>query len=134
MVSDEKKQFHILPLDQPIVSLDCKDAFNCLLEKEKLYAHYLSRASWVGGLITFLQTSPESGPLFVLLHKVFKSQEPEQLKKAALEAGIKEDEITAFLVYGCFVFANSGNYKVYIFIKIIIIHFYIFITQILKCI
>jgi hypothetical protein len=45
----------VLPNDQPVVSLDCEEAFNALTNQEKLYAHYLSQAAWAGGLIVFVQ-------------------------------------------------------------------------------
>lgn len=107
----DKKQY-TLTNDQPIVCLEVESAFNGLTPKEKLYAHYISKASWHGGLITLLQTSPESGPIFVLLHKLFSSQKPEELKETALKAGFTEDEIKSVLVYTCGVLSNAGNYKV----------------------
>jgi dipeptidyl-peptidase-3 len=112
MSSELDKSQYVLPLDQPIVSLEVASAFNGLTDKEKLYSHYISQASWTGGLITFLQTSPESGPIFVLLHKVFSSQNLKDLKNAAIKAGLTEDEVKAFLIYTCGVFSNAGNYKV----------------------
>jgi len=46
---------YVLPNDQPVVSLDCEEAFNALTDQEKLYAHHLSQAAWTGGLIVFVQ-------------------------------------------------------------------------------
>lgn len=107
----DKSQF-VLPLDQPIAVLDVKSAFTGLTDKEKLYSHYISEACWTGSLITFLQTSPESGPIFVLLHKLLTTQNPQEFTSVAIKAGFTEDEVKAFLVYACGVFANAGNYKV----------------------
>lgn len=112
MSSEVDKSQHILPLDQPIVTLEVASAFKGLTDAEKRYAHHISEASWIGGLITFLQTSPESGPIFVLLHKLFSNCKPQDFKSAALKAGFTEDEVKAFLIYTCGVFSNAGNYKV----------------------
>lgn len=46
---------YILPLDQPVVNLDCSEAFNGLTDQEKLYTYYLSQAAWYGGLIVNVQ-------------------------------------------------------------------------------
>ncbi len=48
---------YILPLDQPVVNLDCSEAFNGLTDQEKLYTYYLSQASWYGGLIVNVQVN-----------------------------------------------------------------------------
>lgn len=102
---------YVLPQDQPIVFLDAKAAFEGLSRSEKLYAHHLSKASWLGGLVTFLQTSVESAKLFVIFHKLFSSQNPPAFKTAALEAGFAEQEVQALLVYVSGVLCNAGNYK-----------------------
>ena len=69
--------------DTPIGKLECKVAFENLSENEKLYAHYLSRASFEGGLIVLLQTSPESVPIFLLLQALFGGQSIQELKETS---------------------------------------------------
>lgn len=112
MNSEIDKKQYILPNEQPIICLEAQKAFDNLTQKEKLYAHHISKASWHGGLITLLQTSPESAPIFVLLHKLFHTQNPEDFKAIALKSNFSEDEIKALFVYACGVFSNAGNYKV----------------------
>jgi hypothetical protein len=111
----------ILPNDQPVVELDCSTAFKGLTAREKLYAHYLSQASWNGGLIVLVQvgvtvkhcvcltcrwpplngfsmfqTSPESPLVFVLLRKLFSAQPVSELKKSALgDQAVTVDEFQA---------------------------------------
>lgn len=116
MNSEIDKKQYILPNEQPIICLEVQKAFDNLTPKEKLYAHHISKASWHGGLITLLQTSPESAPIFVLFHKLFCAQNPEDFKAAALKSKFSEDEVKALFVYVCGVFSNSGNYKVFIFL------------------
>ncbi|XP_066244886.1 dipeptidyl peptidase 3 [Euwallacea similis] len=105
------KSQYVLPMDQPFVQLQIESAFQRLSDQEKLYAHYISKASWAGGLITFLQTSPESGPLFVLLHKLFSRQSPQEFSDNAIKAGFSEEEVKALYIYAGGVFGNAGNYK-----------------------
>ncbi|MBN3292462.1 DPP3 peptidase, partial [Polypterus senegalus] len=102
---------YILPNDVGISPLDCAEAFPLLSPKEKLYAHYLSRASWYGGLIVLLQTSPESPTIYVLLQRLFRKQPPSVLESVASAAGLSPEEYQAFLVYAAGIYSNMGNYK-----------------------
>ncbi|XP_030638508.1 dipeptidyl peptidase 3 [Chanos chanos] len=102
---------YYLPNDIGISALDCGEAFKLLSPKEKLYAHYLSRAAWYGGLVVLLQTSPESANIYVLLQRMFRKQPPAQLESVATAAGLSPEEYQAFLVYAAGLYANMGNYK-----------------------
>jgi len=79
----------VISPDTPVSKLECKVAFENLTDKEKLYAHYLSRASFEGGLIVLLQTSPESVPIFLLLQALFSGQPLQELKTVS---SCNEDE------------------------------------------
>ncbi|XP_035289426.1 dipeptidyl peptidase 3 isoform X3 [Anguilla anguilla] len=102
---------YYLPNDIGISPLDCAEAFRQLTPKEQLYAHYLSRAAWYGGLVVLQQTSPESASIYVLLQKLFRRQPPAQLEGVATAAGLSPEEYQAFLVYAAGLYANMGNYK-----------------------
>ncbi|XP_057215981.1 dipeptidyl peptidase 3 [Triplophysa rosa] len=102
---------YYLPNDIGISALDCREAFKLLSPKEQLYAHYLSRASWYGGLVVLIQTSPESANIYVLLQKIFRNQAPAQLEAVATAAGLSAEEYQAFLVFAAGLYANMGNYK-----------------------
>uniref|UniRef100_A0A8C7Z5A5 Dipeptidyl peptidase 3 n=1 Tax=Oryzias sinensis TaxID=183150 RepID=A0A8C7Z5A5_9TELE len=83
---------YYLPNDIGISALDCREAFRLLSPQEKMYAHYLSRASWYGGLVVLLQTSPESANIFVLLQRIFRKETPEELEKVAATVGLSSEE------------------------------------------
>uniref|UniRef100_A0A8L0DU80 Dipeptidyl peptidase 3 n=1 Tax=Oncorhynchus mykiss TaxID=8022 RepID=A0A8L0DU80_ONCMY len=83
---------YYLPNDVGISALDCTEAFRLLSPREQLYAHYLSRSAWYGGLAVLLQTSPESASIFVLLQRLFRKQPPAQLGNVATAAGLSPEE------------------------------------------
>lgn len=104
---------YTLPNNQPVVYLECTSAFNALTAKEKLYAHYLSQASWNGSLITFIQTSPESPLLFALLHKVFLAEPIDSLKASALAAGVSEDEFIVRIFFNHTTFISTQLFSTF---------------------
>lgn len=102
----------VYPNDTPFVKLACDVAFESLTEREKCYAHYLCRASWYGGLIVLFQTSKESPLIFLLLERLFRSQDLDSLRALATEqCNFDEEDFKALLVYAAAFYANMGNYK-----------------------
>lgn len=91
--------------------LAIEDLFNGLTQREKLYAHYLTRAVWHGSRIILRQTSPEGPGIldFILeLHKACGGQ----WEKLLDQSGIKPEELDAFLEFAGQFLASLGNYFV----------------------
>jgi len=101
----------VFPEDQPVVKLDAATAFSQLSTSEQLYSHYLSQASWWGGLVVLLQTSQESADIFRLVQSINTAQDVASMRSAVLAAGLTEQEVTAYLVYCAGFYGNMGNYK-----------------------
>eukprot|EP00127_Corallochytrium_limacisporum_P000695 Clim_evm14s23 gene=Clim_evmTU14s23 len=100
-----------IPNDVPVSLLDCEAAFKDLTDKEKAYAHYISEASWAGGLIVLLQTSPEAPGIFLLLQALFHGDDIAALDAVCTSAGLTEDETNAIYTYAASFYSNTGNYK-----------------------
>ena len=64
----------------PISVLECSEAFQLLTKEEKLYAHYLSKASWAGGPIATIQTSQEAPKILSLFLALFSNIKLADLK------------------------------------------------------
>ena len=93
--------------------MDARTAFEKLTEREQLYAHYLSRASFYGGLVVLIQTSPESPAIFRLIHRINVSQPMEDLKASVVgKDGVTDVDFKSYMVYCSGVYTNMGNYKV----------------------
>ncbi|KAK0394876.1 hypothetical protein QR680_000982 [Steinernema hermaphroditum] len=103
--------FYVLSNDSPIVKLDCDEAFKGLTDRQKLYAHYIAKASFYGAMATYAQVSYESLGIFVLLHRIFSTETMSSLESKAKDIGFTDDEFKAFLMYAVGFFANNGNYK-----------------------
>ena len=77
---------HIIPINTDFCVLECKQAFDGLTSEEKKYAHYISRASWYGGLIVLHQVclyshqySPSVIAVDMYFHKMHIMKRPQYL-------------------------------------------------------
>jgi hypothetical protein len=69
-------------LNNPILTLNFKEAFEQLTQEEKLYAYYFQKACWEGAPIVLFQISYESPPLFIIFQTFFSSFYPfDEMKK-----------------------------------------------------
>ncbi|MCB9831433.1 MAG: hypothetical protein H6807_03090 [Planctomycetes bacterium] len=107
--AQDRRQIHTTPAEVPVLALDVGEAFAGLTEREKLYAHWMSEASWRGNLITFGQLSPESPDLLEFFLRLF-SVHPVTLRKAATAAGLDDRDLADLETYAARVFSNCGNY------------------------
>ncbi|ODV84671.1 hypothetical protein CANARDRAFT_8252 [[Candida] arabinofermentans NRRL YB-2248] len=92
----------------PITNLTAKKFFEQLTEKEKLYAHYMSKAGHWGSRVVLRSVSPESETIFDLIltiHKVIKGD------YTSLKSHLGEEAVQFYLEYASQFLANLGNYK-----------------------
>ncbi|MBN3304720.1 DPP3 peptidase, partial [Amia calva] len=101
---------YYLPNDVGISALDCGEAFRLLSPHEQLYAHYVSRAAWYGGLAVLLQTSG-GGDISLLHFHTYTVVTGRIRKESQCVILTSPAPPQAFLVYAAGVYANMGNYK-----------------------
>lgn len=92
--------------DAPIARLSATKFFDQLTEKEKLYAHYFSKAGHWGSRAVLRSVSPESEGIFDLIlsiHKVVNGD----YKTLSVDESI----VNSYLDYASQILANLGNYK-----------------------
>jgi dipeptidyl-peptidase-3 len=100
--------------EAPIIQLSAKKNFEQLsTEKEKLYAHYLSRASHLGTRAVLRSVSPESEDIYELILKIHNqlgkpSSNDEYIEKLSQ---IDSTTVLKYLEYASQFLSNLGNYK-----------------------
>ncbi|KAL8803467.1 MAG: hypothetical protein Q9182_003164 [Xanthomendoza sp. 2 TL-2023] len=93
-----------------VVSLPIKSHFEDLTDEQKLYAHHVSRAAFLGTRIVLRQVSPESEAMFDFIMALQRAY-PANWKNLQKDAGISEQALEAFLEYATQFLGNLGNYK-----------------------
>jgi dipeptidyl-peptidase-3 len=92
--------------DAPIARLSATKFFNQLTEKEKLYAHYFSKAGHWGSRAVLRSVSPESEEIFDLILLIHKS-----INGNYKSLKVDESIVNYYLDYSSQILANLGNYK-----------------------
>ncbi|GAA5986805.1 hypothetical protein JCM11641_004797 [Rhodosporidiobolus odoratus] len=115
MASSSSSSLYLADPHPPVCSLKITDSFNLLTNKEKLYAHHLSKASWAGARIIMRQTTRHAEDLFNLVIATFASKaNPNKLAdltKIKTKSGVSDDDWQAVLAYAAQVLSNLANVK-----------------------
>ncbi|KAK5015820.1 hypothetical protein LTR39_002412, partial [Cryomyces antarcticus] len=94
----------------PVIGvLSVKDVFDELSVTEKLYAHHMARAAWLGTRIILRQVSPESTAIFDFILDLYRVCNGDWGKITA-HAGVSAHEMQHFLEYAAVFLGNVGNY------------------------
>ncbi|KAI1489741.1 peptidase family M49 [Biscogniauxia mediterranea] len=93
-----------------VVRLEIEKHFDALSDKQKRYAHFISRASFEGNRIVLRQISPESEPIFDFILALHKASGGDW-KALQAKAGISDEDLEYFFHYAAQFLGNSGNYK-----------------------
>ncbi|SAM03646.1 hypothetical protein [Absidia glauca] len=97
----------------PFSCLEAKPFFESLDNKQKLYAHYMSRAAFEGTRIIITQTNPRAEAIYDLILKVFSNKQGqltnvEQLKQ---RSQVSSEAFDNLLQYSGQFLGNLSNYK-----------------------
>eukprot|EP00667_Euglena_gracilis_P003020 EG_transcript_3028 len=104
---------HVVPEEVAVCPMACGPAFAQLDDREKRYAHHLTRAAWEGGLICLYQASVESPAIFRLLQQTFRlAGGPAALREkcAAAPYNVPDAAYGQWLQYVASFYGNLGNY------------------------
>ncbi|KAI1322201.1 peptidase family M49 [Xylariaceae sp. FL0255] len=93
-----------------VVRLEIEKHFEPLNDKQKRYAHFISRASFEGTRVVLRQISPESEPTYDFILALHKSCGGDW-KGLQTKAGISDQDLDHFFHYAAQFLGNSGNYK-----------------------
>lgn len=104
------KKLHVLTAHTPICRLEVGEAFSGLTDKEKRYAHFLSRASWAGAHIVLRQISQEAPIIFDMLQHLFSEDPGALVQKAKDSPTIGEHNTEQILNYVATFYGNLSNY------------------------
>ncbi|ORY02915.1 dipeptidyl-peptidase III [Basidiobolus meristosporus CBS 931.73] len=105
---------HYADREAPVCRLEIKRHFDLLQNSEKIYAHHISQASWLGARIILRQTTQESESIFDFIVALFKDQKSGQLidlNELQQRSGVDKETFQHWLQYAGQFLTNLANYK-----------------------
>ncbi|KAI1345137.1 peptidase family M49 [Xylariaceae sp. FL0016] len=108
---DAQELKHYLADSPPtVVRLEIEKHFEALNDKQKRYAHFISRGAFEGSRIVARQISPESEAIFDFILALHKSCGGDW-KGLQSKASIPDNDMDSFFHYAAQFLGNNGNYK-----------------------
>lgn len=104
------KMSNLADVKPTVCKLEIKPHWDALTDKERLYAHHLSRASHWGTRTVLRQVSPESENIFDLILAVHNAVNGDYDALVA-KADVSSDVVEQYLAYSTQFLGNLGNYK-----------------------
>ncbi|KAH8915504.1 hypothetical protein BT69DRAFT_1325191 [Atractiella rhizophila] len=102
-------------LEPPFCSLAVMKSFDGLTKEEKLYAHWISKASWAGARVIMEQWAPHANSLYDFLILLFTDPSTgtifADLEEVRTKAGVEQNEFKYFVGYTAQSLSNLVNYK-----------------------
>ncbi|KAI9489456.1 dipeptidyl peptidase-like protein III [Zychaea mexicana] len=98
----------------PYSRLEAKPFFESLSNREKHYAHYMSRASFEGTRVIVAQTNPNAVPIYILILEIFRDDKTGgmvNVEQLAAKSGVSKESFEQFLQYSAQFLGNLSNYK-----------------------
>ncbi|KAE9375368.1 dipeptidyl peptidase III [Stipitochalara longipes BDJ] len=97
-------------INPPVYGFNIQQQFDGLNSKEKLYAHYMSKASFSGARIIMRQISPESESIFDLILALYKHCAGD-FASLFRSYQSSEEDLAYFQDYAATFLSNLGNYR-----------------------
>jgi dipeptidyl-peptidase-3 len=120
---------YLCDLSPPICSLAIAAPFAGLTEREKMYAHHMSRACWNGSRIIMAQTTVEAESIFDFIMTLFshpletgstaKSITMINLVDLKVKSGVSEEDFASIVSYSAQVLSNLSSFKSFGSVKFI---------------
>jgi dipeptidyl-peptidase-3 len=113
LLQDTRLKHYVVPSNVPVVPLLVEEAFNGLNNKERKYAHFISRASWAGTRIVMEQASRESPAIFDFLQAFFRPvialDQDISVDDLAKKLNAEKSDVTLILQFAAMFYGNMGK-------------------------
>ncbi|KAK2760967.1 hypothetical protein FQN54_002209 [Arachnomyces sp. PD_36] len=104
------RQQYLADSPPTVVRLEIKPHFEALSEKQRRYAHFISRSAFLGTRIVLRQVSPESEVIYRLILSLYRDSQGDW-NALAQKTGVNAENLRFFLEYAAQFLGNCGNYK-----------------------